>query len=201
MTQPTNPPRETYGDRARRNKEKIPANAEELIPLKKGVSCDVCDGDHYPSEHNGLLDQQIEDATQDFEGGPEDHRRVDDDGPPGPDDEAPPLTARGGSTNGPNAQTGFGDHVVNVVNDEGIKLLELLEERAELKERVARFTEINADIRKQLNTRGLYKDGKAVRVRVGAHILNITDKSPDKPPSDKPRTGSQKTTIVHPDPS
>ncbi len=120
--------------------------------------------------------------------------RLEWDGP----DENDNLTATSKSSNGPTAQTGFGDHVVNTEEDEGIKFLALLDERKEIQALASRFTKINFDIKKQLITRSLITGG-ALRIRVAAHILNLSDKSEDKEQDAKTRAGTQHLSVVHPE--
>ena len=135
-----------------------------------------------------------------FDQGPEANRHPMD--PPTDPNAEPPstedLTAKGKPSNGQVAQTGFGDHVVNVEDDEGEKFLALLDERSEVKALATRWSAINLDIKKQLSNRGI-PAGAALRVRVGAHILNFSDKSEDKEQDAKTRVGSQRLSIVHPD--
>lgn len=145
------------------------------------------------------------DAEEDFDQGPEANRTIDQSNPltgvPGTDDGPPtgaPLTARGGSSDGQVAQTGFGDHVVNVEDEEGLKFLALLDERSEIRELASRYNAVNADIKKQLANRGI-SNGSALRIRVGAHILNLSDKSDDKDVEATTREGSQRLLIVHPE--
>ncbi len=140
------------------------------------------------------------DDNDDFDQGPEANRHPMD--PPTDPNAEPPstedLTAKGKPSNGQVAQTGFGDHVVNVEDEEGEKFLALLDERSEIKELATRWSAINLDIKKQLSNRGI-PAGAALRVRVGAHILNFSDKSEDKEQDAKTRVGSQRLSIVHPD--
>ena len=141
----------------------------------------------FDAQHEGLP------SYDSYDQGPEANRAMDD-GPPGDDD----LTAKGKPSDGQVAQTGFGDHIVNTEDEEGVQFLSLLDERATIKAAASRFNEVNADIKKQLTNRGLYS-GNALRIRVGAHILNLSDLSEDKDVEAKTRVGSQGLGIVHPD--
>ena len=135
-----------------------------------------------------------------FDQGPEANRHPMD--PPTDPNAEPPstedLTAKGKPSNGQVAQTGFGDHVVNVEDEEGEKFLALLNERSEIKELASRWNAIRLDISKQLSNRGI-PNGSAIRIRVGAHILNLADKTEDKDVEAKTREGSQRLSITHPD--
>ncbi len=142
-------------------------------------------------EHRVLVDG-IDDAG--FDQGPEANRDMDGASPPSEED----LTAKGKPSNGQVAQTGFGDHVVNIEDEEGEKFLALLDERSEIKELASRWNAIRLDISKQLSNRGI-PNGTAVRIRVGAHILNLADKTEDKDVEAKTREGSQRLSITHPD--
>lgn len=154
------------------------------------------------------LEHAAMDITEDsFEQGPEANRDMNGAGQPEEDDvtagpnqdnhKGDDLTATGQPSNGPTAQTGFGDHVVNTEDDEGVKFLALLDERKEIKALAGRFTKVNFEIKKQLITRGLIS-GTALRIRVAAHILNLSDKSEDKEQDAKTRAGTQHLSVVHP---
>jgi hypothetical protein len=164
-----------------------------------------------PSEEALKLEHDVLFASvnidDDFDQGPEANRAVDETGAPGEwevprldqdADEADGLTAKGKPSDGEVAQTGFGDEVINIEDEEGEKFLALLDERQQIKALASRFNEVNADIKKQVANRGL-NTGKAVRIRVGAHILNLSDKSADKEVEAKTREGSQRLGIVHPE--
>lgn len=147
------------------------------------------------------------DSEEDFDQGRGDGNQ--DDRPPTPEDVgvkepdhsepeevARPKPARASTKEEP--QTAFGDIIVNVEDNEGIALLKLLEVRSRHLKAAQTYGAACRDIKKNLVERGAF-NGKATHIRVGEHLISLTDLTDSRHIDEFDRSGSQRMSVKHPE--
>ncbi len=161
------------------------------------------------SEHVHPVDQADEDMdaqhvaldplkqdSDPFDQGPEANRDIEPEGPPTPEEIDRPLAGR--SSTGELPQAAFGDVVIDVETDSGIKLLKLFEVRAKNQQAARTYGAADRDIKKEMAELGHY-NGQPINVRVGGHLFSLVATSDDKDIDSFTRKGSQRKAITHPE--
>ena len=124
--------------------------------------------------------------------------------PPTPDEDSGDASAEitrpdaARTTVSDDPQGAFGDVIVNVEDEEGVKLLKLFEVRQKNQKANQTFNAADRDIKKAMVERGHY-NGQPINVRIGHHLFSLAATSDEKSIDAFTRSGSQRKNIKHPE--